>query len=633
MITAVRILIFCFLCFNSSIFCSDPISRNRDTVFGDPVVQAKVGYDAPVVHYLAAGGDGKALGFLLKHDPSMAHQRHKGRTPLHIAAGFGNIAAAQTLLDAGAHVDECVLVKHCAGMSYEHETVEETPLAIAAQNNQLYMVNFLLTHGADINGSKSRYSPFYTAALGADFKGAAALVTLGARINDPRDKGVLSDSFCLCSSWEDVYIRASFLIGMGIDPNETGSYRGTPLLDLCRRLIDFSENTGDEYSENNGEEYIAEAAHTLERFVGLGCNPNMRDYFSNGDIFKGVIRNESVFDVVSNRCWFAASVPIMINRVPLAIILMRQLMRMGSGPTRAGYDRLSPIVQEYIKMVWEDGQKERDGELADVSESAWDLYVNGAACLAKYKKTGNIADVPIIPEALVVAVQIKDVPLVVHLLDQGLKMEDQSFCGIPPLHLAAQSAQVELLRLAREHGANLAAVDIYGNTMMHYAADTASVELFCLARECGIDANQEDITGFTALHKAAREGNLEVVRCLMEQCGAVDGPEKGYERDLALHIAARHKHLPIVRYLIEVQGADVNAQNLSRQTPLRCAGADVLPCNGKRGSVDLVRYLVGRGARLDENGDGAAILSLATKYKHNDMIKYLTEECGLSPVT
>jgi len=91
------------------------------------------------------------------------------------------------------------------------------------------------------------------------------------------------------------------------------------------------------------------------------------------------------------------------------------------------------------------------------------------------------------------------------------------------------------------------------------------------------------------IHDAAERGDLqEVMRLIQEDpevvhSSLVGGLDQG---ETALHVSSRMGHVEVASYLLD-QGADINARNAVRMTPLHMA------CRGDLGMVEL---LVSRGA-------------------------------------
>ncbi|KDQ64736.1 hypothetical protein JAAARDRAFT_236745 [Jaapia argillacea MUCL 33604] len=122
----------------------------------------------------------------------------------------------------------------------------------------------------------------------------------------------------------------------------------------------------------------------------------------------------------------------------------------------------------------------------------------------------------------------------------------------------ASPAQLEALCAAASSG-NLTLVQ----NLFHHAKQNERIEAFELAN----DASAR--TGLTALHGAASRGHLEVVRWLIEDCGALaDGDDK--EGETALHKAALNGHLAIIQYLLP-RHSDVHLQDADGWTALHNA--------------------------------------------------------------
>ncbi|KAG6837980.1 hypothetical protein H0H93_008374 [Arthromyces matolae] len=128
--------------------------------------------------------------------------------------------------------------------------------------------------------------------------------------------------------------------------------------------------------------------------------------------------------------------------------------------------------------------------------------------------------------------------------------------------------------------------------LFHNALNNGDVESFGLAN------NESSRTGLTALHAAASRGYLEIVKWLIEECGAMPDLEDR-EGETALHKAALNGHLSIVEYLLPDR-ADVHARDADGWTALHnaCSKCDMailtlLPVNAaSKGHLPVVLYLL-----------------------------------------
>jgi ankyrin repeat protein len=101
-----------------------------------------------------------------------------------------------------------------------------------------------------------------------------------------------------------------------------------------------------------------------------------------------------------------------------------------------------------------------------------------------------------------------------------------------------------------------------------------------LVKEVGADVNHTCRQGETFVHFAAQEGNLAMLRCLVN---------KENQLGLApLHYAAQAGKMAVMQCLVRDFGADVNQAKLDGLTPLMMASANK--------HEDLVRWLAKAGA-------------------------------------
>ena len=187
--------------------------------------------------------------------------------------------------------------------------------------------------------------------------------------------------------------------------------------------------------------------------------------------------------------------------------------------------------------------------------------------------------------------------------------------------------------------------------------DVQAVRTILEASASHYEINQRGVTGDLPLTRAASNGNLEIVKLLVEHGAVVDIGKEGGDRTPLLE-AAGYGHAEIVKFLI-AKGADVNARGKGL-TPLlnACAGGHlrigpagdksktirILLENGAdvnvqdeswmktgrtplmyavlQGDAALVQTFLAKGARLDlKNKDGDTALSLAKK----DGLEYITQ--------
>lgn len=108
--------------------------------------------------------------------------------------------------------------------------------------------------------------------------------------------------------------------------------------------------------------------------------------------------------------------------------------------------------------------------------------------------------------------------------------------------------------------------------------------------------------GLTALIRAADYGKYDIVKLLIEKGANVNHrTDNGFT---AIIWAAERGHLDIVKLLVE-NGADINAKSTwAAKTPIMAAAER---CE----NIDVISYLITKGANLNEKGAGGTVLDYA----------------------
>jgi ankyrin repeat protein len=133
-----------------------------------------------------------------------------------------------------------------------------------------------------------------------------------------------------------------------------------------------------------------------------------------------------------------------------------------------------------------------------------------------------------------------------------------------------------------------------------------------------IDKNGNNKLGATPLMIAANNGDLAIVRYLVEQ--GADKEKVLNDGTSPLMFAAQEGHMAVVRYLVE-QGVDKNRADHKGYTPLMLAAQE--------GHMAVVQYLVEQGADKEKAmNDGTTPLMLAIQEGNMvaDVVRYLVEQ-------
>ncbi|KAL8978982.1 MAG: hypothetical protein Q9205_005576, partial [Flavoplaca limonia] len=161
--------------------------------------------------------------------------------------------------------------------------------------------------------------------------------------------------------------------------------------------------------------------------------------------------------------------------------------------------------------------------------------------------------------------------IVKSLLDRGANIDHRSqYYAWTPLHGAIGNNHCEVVTELVERGADVAVRDKKGRCPLHLAALSGHMEIAACLLSHGADVDVEIDIGpdadYRALDLALDEFHLDVVHLLLDQNAEVDAMI-GSKGQQAIHRAAEGGFVDTIQRLVQ-SGADVNAQNKHKHTPL-----------------------------------------------------------------
>ena len=172
-----------------------------------------------------------------------------------------------------------------------------------------------------------------------------------------------------------------------------------------------------------------------------------------------------------------------------------------------------------------------------------------------------------------------------------------------------------------EAGAGVGLANSEGWTSLLIATEAGREPIVrCLLENCAA-VDQADVDKFTPLFIAAQHGHLDVVECLLDNGATIDlGNAEGHT---ALHVAAPQGHLGVIASLLG-RGMFVDHLSTNGATPLIVAVMS--------GCVRAVRFLIDRGANPDHamvNGLTALVCVAMADTENVEMVGCLLD-CGAS---
>lgn len=189
------------------------------------------------------------------------------------------------------------------------------------------------------------------------------------------------------------------------------------------------------------------------------------------------------------------------------------------------------------------------------------------------------------------------------------------FSGFTPLHAAAESGNVPLVKQLLDAGASIDAIDSDGATPLFYAAMEGWVDVVRVLLDRQANPQLAKKNGMTPLHIwAANAFSEEIGELLLAKGVGVNVKTKN--SDTPLLLAAQFDKPSAISVLLK-HGADVSAKDKYGWMPLHNAVTFT-------DNVKVVEMLIDHGADIEKTvGDGYTPLILAAKYDHKLVADYL----------
>ncbi|KAK5647099.1 hypothetical protein RI129_005563 [Pyrocoelia pectoralis] len=205
-----------------------------------------------------------------------------------------------------------------------------------------------------------------------------------------------------------------------------------------------------------------------------------------------------------------------------------------------------------------------------------------------------------------------------EVTDDGLG--DDTLCSTPPEARIYKWYADVLNRTAvvlESPENDIARFDKNGLNALHYAVIGGHCDIveYLLDNFKEISVNQSDADMFSPLHMAALNGDLRMVKLLLEKRANVQFTNR--QKHTPLHLAAQKGYVDVINLLIE-NGANINAHDLHDCSPLSLA---ILSCH-----EEAAELLIRKGTRLNhEEFCGITVVYRAVWNNMNNITKALLD--------
>ena len=202
-----------------------------------------------------------------------------------------------------------------------------------------------------------------------------------------------------------------------------------------------------------------------------------------------------------------------------------------------------------------------------------------------------------------------------HGCDPSHKNEE----GVTPLHLACHQGHLEIIAyFITEKNCDPNCTSNDGNTCLH-AASWGNGDLSKVIKYLVINHNCSLLVknkfGNLPLHFAACNGNLDVVKCILDM--DCDPNCKGEFERIPLHHASAGGHIEVVKFLVDKHHSDPSCPDIHKDTPLHLAV--------KTNNLSVVKLLI-EEKNCNPNIQGHLKwrpLHISLKHRHYGMSMYL----------
>jgi uncharacterized protein len=457
---------------------------------------------------------------------------------------------------------------------------QNAPLADAAQRQDKQAVQALLKKKADVNAPQADgATALHWAAYAEDAETTALLIRAGANVNIRNNYGV--SPLALAAKNGNANIIGQ-LLKAGADPDDTINYVNadeTPLMHAARAgsvdavnmllLAGAKVNARENWNGQTALHWAAAEGHAavVEALIAGGADIRQRSNAGSTPFMFAVRKG----DMGAVKAFLAAGADVNEKRVdratPLLVAILNGhedlvdlLLEKGADPNAEGGStdlsvqgsKARPITITLQTPSYRDQLRDVGTEGGNGANNSWGRPLQAAVHVANWHISDEF-----------IAVNIDRMRVIKALLKYGADVNARNSdmeprwsgaryrrrqVGLTPFLAAARQADIEVMRLLVEHGA-----DPKMNTPLN-------ITPLMLAAGIAWASNQD---------RASEEQVLDAVKMLVEELGA-DVNVVADTGETAMHAASYRGANSVVQYLFD-KGAKLDVQDKSGRTPLQVA--------------------------------------------------------------
>jgi ankyrin repeat protein len=204
---------------------------------------------------------------------------------------------------------------------------------------------------------------------------------------------------------------------------------------------------------------------------------------------------------------------------------------------------------------------------------------------------------------------------IIEFLNKDNDMQQESFDGFLPIHIAAMENQRHVVEWYIKKGVDVNHASGKGYTPLHMAIDGCAKDVtkYLLGVQ-GIAVNTANAIGSYPIQYAVKKGNLDLVKLLLNHGADITIVGKG--GSTLLHLAVQSKNEELVKYLVNTKKIDLEAR-------ITASGATAFMVAAEKEALNIGKFLMHHSNIHAQNRLGENAFTIACKVENLDFARML----------